>query len=131
MPWRSSVRVNFFDLNWLPRSLLTRIRVNSDRGVQFRSIRYGETLAESEVVASVGSRGDSYDNAMAEALNSVYKAELIDRKVWSGLIEVMAETSKWVAWYNQTRLHSAIGYRPPFEVHSEWINQSGTESAAA
>ena len=79
----------------------------------------------------MGSRGDSYDNAMAEALNSVYKAELIDRKVWSGLIEVMAETSKWVAWYNQTRLHSAVGYRPPFEVHSEWINQSATESAAA
>ena len=104
---------------------------HSDRGVQFRSIRYGETLAESEVVACVGSRGDSYDNAMAEALNSVYKAELIDRKVWSGLIEVMAETSKWVAWYNQTRLHSAIGYRPPFEVHSEWINQSTTELAAA
>ncbi|RCS99383.1 hypothetical protein CIK60_05180 [Brevibacterium aurantiacum] len=107
------------------------MRVNSDRGVQFRSIRYGETLAESEVVASVGSRGDSYDNAMAEALNSVYKAELIDRKVWSGLIEVMAETSKWVAWYNQTRLHSAIDYRPPFEVHSEWINQSAIEPAAA
>ncbi|WP_222064901.1 integrase core domain-containing protein, partial [Brevibacterium casei] len=104
---------------------------HSDRGVQFRSIRYGETLAESEVVASVGSRGDSYDNAMAEALNSVYKAELIDRKGWSGLIEVMAETSKWVAWYNQSRLHSAINYRPPVEVHSEWINQSGTEPAAA
>ena len=104
---------------------------HSDRGVQFRSIRYGETLAESKVVASVGSRGDSYDNAMAEALNSVYKAELIDRKAWSGLIEVMAETSKWVAWYNQTRLHSAIGHRPPFEVHSEWINQSTTELAAA
>jgi putative transposase len=101
--------------------------------VQFRSIRYGETLAESEVVASVGSRGDgdSYDNAMAEALNSVYKAELIDRKVWSGLIEVMAETSKWVAWYNQTRLHSAIDYRPPFEVHWEWINQFATEPVAA
>lgn len=98
---------------------------------QFRSIRYGETLAESEVVATVGSRGDSYDNAMAEALNSVYKAELIDRKVWSGLIEVMAETSKWVAWYNQTRLHSAIGYCPPIAVHSEWINQSAVDSAAA
>ena len=98
---------------------------------QFRSIRYGETLAESEIVASVGSRGDSYDNAMAEALNSVYKAELIDRRVWSGLIEVMAETSKWVGWYNQERLHSAIDYRPPFEVHAEWIDQGHIESAAA
>lgn len=68
---------------------------------------------------------------MAEALNSIYKAELIDRKTWSGLIEVMAETSKWVAWYNQSRLHSAIGYRPPFEVHSEWINQSVADAVAA
>lgn len=70
-------------------------------------------------------------HAMAEALNSVYKAELIDWKVWSGLIEVMAETSKWVAWYNHTRLHSAIGYQPPLEDHSEWSTQSATESAAA
>ncbi|WP_373567201.1 integrase core domain-containing protein [Brevibacterium moorei] len=51
--------------------------------------------------------------------------------MWSGLIEVMAETSKWVAWYNQTRLHSAIDYRPPVEVHSEWITETGTESTAA
>ncbi|MGC2978035.1 integrase core domain-containing protein [Brevibacterium sp. FAM 25378] len=64
-------------------------------------------------------------------MNSVYKAELIDRKEWSGLIEVMAGTSKWVAWYNQSRLHSAIDYRPPLEVRSEWINQSAADSAAA
>ncbi len=75
----------------------------SDRGVQFRSIRYGETVADSDVVAPVGSRGDSYEDAMAEALNSFYRAELIDRKVWSGLIEVMAQTSKCVAWYNQSK----------------------------
>ena len=104
---------------------------HSDRGVQFQSIRYGETLAESDVVASVGSRGDSYDNAMAEALNSVYKAELIDRRQWSGLVEVMAETSKWVAWYNQERLHSGNEYRPPFEVRAEWIDQDATASVAA
>ncbi|SMY05465.1 IS3 family transposase [Brevibacterium antiquum] len=104
---------------------------HSDRGVQFRSIRYGETLAESEIVASVGSRGDSYDNAMAEALNSVYKAELIDRREWSGLIDVMAETSKWIGWYNRRRLHSAIGYRPPFEVHREWIERGSDEPVAA
>lgn len=104
---------------------------HSDRGVQFRSIRYGETLAESEAVASVGSKGDSYDNAMAEALNSVYKAELIDRRVWSGLIEVMAETSKWVSWYNQARLHSGIGYRPPVEAHTQWAGQDATGDVAA
>lgn len=75
---------------------------------QFPSIRYDETLAGSEIFASVGSRGDSYVNAMAEALNSVYKAELIDQKQWSGLIEVVAETLKRVANYNQPRQHSAI-----------------------
>ncbi|MGO1175495.1 MAG: integrase core domain-containing protein [Brevibacterium aurantiacum] len=64
-------------------------------------------------------------------MNSVYKAELVDRKVWSGLIEVMAETSKWIGWYNGRRLHSAIGYRPPFEVHREWIEGSGNEAVAA
>ena len=69
--------------------------------------------------------------AMAEALNSVYKAELIDRKGWSGLIEVMAETSKWVAWYNHVRLHSALHYRPPIEAHSDWIKQQTTTGVAA
>lgn len=88
---------------------------HSDRGVRYQSLRYGQTLAESEVVASVGSRGDSYDNDMAEALNSLYKGELIDRQAWSGLVEVMAATSSWVSWYNQERLHSGIGYRTPVE----------------
>lgn len=92
---------------------------HSDRGVQYRAIRYGETLGESKAVASVGSKGDSFDNAMAEALNSNYKGELIDRYTWSGLIEVMAATAQWIGWYNSTRLHSALGYRPPHEVHHE------------
>ncbi len=104
---------------------------HSDRGVQFRSIRYGQALAESRVVASVGSRGDSYDNAMAEALNSVYKAELIDRREWSGQVEVMAETSRWVGWYNSRRLHSALGYRSPADVHQQWIARPGTAAEAA
>ncbi|MDJ1372600.1 hypothetical protein C7K25_14740 [Gulosibacter molinativorax] len=59
------------------------------------------------------------DNAMAEALNSEFKAELIDRQQWSGLIEVMAATSEWVGWYNQRRLHSGIGYLTPNEVHAQ------------
>src|SRR5699024_6643470 len=101
------------------------------RGVQYRAIRYGETLGESEVVASVGSKGDSFDNAMAEALNSNYKGELIDRKSWSGLIEVMAETSKWVGWYNHSRLHSSIGYRPPREVHNEAAANGLLQATAA
>lgn len=93
---------------------------HSDRGVQYRSVTYGESLAESKVVSSVGSRGDSYDNAMAEALNSVFKAELIDRRTWPALIDVLVETSKWIGWYNSRRLHSALSHRPPTEVHQEW-----------
>ena len=104
---------------------------HSDRGVQFRSIRYGQALAESNAIASVGSKGDSYDNAMAEALNLVYKAELIDRKQWSGQVEVMAETSRWVGWYNSQRLHSALGYRPPAHVHQQWAERTQTDVAAA
>ncbi|WP_082353312.1 hypothetical protein [Corynebacterium deserti] len=64
--------------------------------MQYRSIVYGEALAESDVVASVGSKGDSYDNAMAEALNSVFKAELIDRRVWPSLTDVLVESSRWI-----------------------------------
>ena len=93
---------------------------HSDRGVQYRSIVYGEALAESDVVASVGSRGDSYDNAMAEALNSVFKAELIDRRVWPSLTDVLVESSRWIGWYNTCRLHSSLGYRPPREAHQDW-----------
>lgn len=90
---------------------------HSDRGVQYRAVHYTDTLADNDVVASVGSRGDSYDNAMAEALNSVYKAELIDRRNWTELIDVMAATAEWVGWYNAVRLHSQIGYRTPDEGH--------------
>lgn len=87
----------------LPMALVAKYRAGEavsglvhhrDRGIQFRSTRYVETLAESEIVASVGSRGDSYDNAMAEALISAYKAELVDRKVQWRLIETIAETPK-------------------------------------
>lgn len=87
---------------------------------QYRSVVYGESMAESKVVASVGSRGDSYDNAMAEALNSVFKAELIDRRTWSTLTDVLVATSAGIEWYNSRRLHSAVSHRPPAEVHQEW-----------
>lgn len=85
----------------LPMALVAKYRAGEavsglvhhrDRGIRFRSTRYVETLAESEIVASVGSRGDSYDNAMAEALISAYKVELVDRKVQWRLIETIAET---------------------------------------
>lgn len=93
---------------------------NLDRGVQYRSVVYSESLTESKVVASAGSLGDFYDNAMAEALNSVFKAELIDRRTWPTLTDVLVATSAWIGWYNSRRLRSSLGYHPPKEVHQEW-----------
>ena len=69
--------------------------------MQYRAIRYAERLAECDAVASVGSKGDSYDNAMAEALNSLYKAELIrNRGPWVSINDVEIATAEWVDWYN-------------------------------
>ncbi|GAA4852711.1 hypothetical protein GCM10023221_35670 [Luteimicrobium xylanilyticum] len=85
-----------------------------DRGVQYRSIRYGRALAEQDAVASVGSKGDSYDNALAEALNSLYKAELIrNRGPWTGIDDVEIATAEWVHWFNTFRPHSALGGLTP------------------
>ena len=87
---------------------------HSDRGVQYTSIRYAERLDDIGAVRSVGSKGDSYDNAAAESLNSLYKRELIDlRKDWKGVDDVMVATADWVHWYNEVRLHSYSGDMPP------------------
>ncbi len=95
---------------------LTGLTHHSDRGVQYRAIRYAERLDECDAVASVGSRGDSYDNAMAEALNSLYKAELIrNRGPWTSINDVEIATAEWVDWYNERRLHGELGHVPPAE----------------
>src|ERR1700742_3436954 len=73
---------------------------HSDQGCQYLSIRYGERLAEVGVTASVGSVADSYDNAMAEALNGTFKAELIDRRSWPDQATVERAVLRWVGWYN-------------------------------
>jgi transposase InsO family protein len=85
----------------------------SDRGVQLGFIRYAERLGDIGAVRSVGRKGDSYDNAAAESVNSLYKKELIDRDgPWNGVRDVTFATMEWVAWYNNERLHSACGYIP-------------------
>lgn len=100
---------------------LTGLTHHSDRGVQYRAIRYAERLAESDAVASVGSKGDSYDNAMAEALNSLYKAELIrNRGPWVGINDVEFATAEWVDWYNERRLHGELGHVPPAEFEAAY-----------
>ena len=101
---------------------LTGLVHHSDRGVQYRSIRYGQALADCEAVASVGSKGDSYDNALAEALNSLYKAELIrNQGPWEDIDAVEVATAEWVHWFNTTRPHSAIGMRTPAEHEAAWV----------
>ena len=88
----------------------------SDRGSQYLSLAYTDRLAELGIAPSVGSRGDSYDNALAEAVNAAYKTELIHRgKPWRCIDDVELSTAEWVAWYNQERLHEALGYISPAE----------------
>ena len=89
---------------------------HSDRGVQYLAIRYTERLAEAGVVASVGSKGDSYDNAMAEAFNSLFKAELIrNRGPWKSIDELEVAVAEYIDWFNFRRLHGEIGLVPPVE----------------
>ena len=105
---------------------------HSDRGVQYLSIRYTERLAEAGLVASVGSRGDSYDNAMAESFNGLYKTELIRRRgPWRGLDDVEFATLEWVDWFNHRRLHGEIGMIPPAELEERHYRQNVTAPEAA
>ena len=104
---------------------------HSDRGVQYLAIRYTERLAEAGVVNSVGSKGDSYDNALAESVNSLYKAELIRRRrSWRTVEEVELATAVWVQWWNQSRLHSACGDIPPAEFEEAYHRQLAATVAA-
>ncbi|MFC7308050.1 integrase core domain-containing protein [Streptomyces monticola] len=92
---------------------------HSDHGVQYRAIRYTERLEEAAAVASVGSRGDSYDNALAEAFNSLFKAELIrNRGSWTGINDVEIAVTEYIDWFNQRRLHRELGHLPPAEVEA-------------
>jgi putative transposase len=93
---------------------------HSDRGCQYLSIRYTERLVEAGMESSVGSIGDSYDNALAECVIGLYKTEVIRRQgPWRGLEDVEFATLNWVSWYNSQRLLEPIGYVPPaeFEEH--------------
>jgi putative transposase len=97
---------------------------HSDRGVQYTAIRYSERLAGEGAVRSVGSKGDSFDNAAAESLNSLYKRELIDLKEWEGVNDVMLATMDWVQWYNEERIHSYSGDIPPKKYEEAYYYQA-------
>ncbi|MFD7319465.1 IS3 family transposase [Streptomyces sp. NPDC059883] len=104
---------------------------HSDRGSQYVSIRYGERLIEAGATASVGSVADSYDNAMAEALNGSFKAELIEHQgPWRDADQVERAVVQWVGWYNTERLHSALDYLPPEEFETQhYRSQAATNTA--
>jgi putative transposase len=97
---------------------------HSDRGSQYVSIHYSERLAEAGIEPSVGSKGDSYDNALAEAINGLYKAELIHRRApWKTREAVELATLEWVSWFNHHRLLEPIGYIPPAEAQASYYRQ--------
>ncbi len=105
---------------------------HSDRGVQYLAIRDTERLAEAGAVASVGSRGDSYDNALAESFNGLYKTELIrHRGPWRGLDDVEFATLDYVDWFNQRRLHGELGMRPPAEFEARYDAEQQLPLAAS
>jgi transposase InsO family protein len=114
------------------RSNLEGLVHHSDHGGQYLSIRYTERLAEVRIAASVGSVGDSYDNAMAETINGLYKTELIERRgPWRGLQHVEFATLAWVHWFNHQRLLGPIGHIPPAEFEAQYHRRRGKEAEAA
>lgn len=139
--WRvsSSMRTDFV-LDALEQALYARqpqqddaLIHHSDRGSQYLSIRYTERLAEAGIEPSVGSKGDSYDNALAETINGLYKAEMIHRRApWKTKASVELATLEWVAWFNHHRLMEPLGYIPPAEAEANYYRQLGkqTESTA-
>lgn len=139
--WRvsTSMRTDFV-LDALEQALYDRQSGNtgklihhSDRGAQYVSIRYSERLAEAGIEPSVGSKGDSYDNALAETVNGLYKAELIHRLApWKTREAVELATLEWVHWFNHQRLLEPIGYIPPAEAEANYWRQLAekVESAA-
>ena len=104
---------------------------HSDRGVQYLSIRYTDRLADEGAVTSVGSKGDSYDNALAEAVNGLFKAELIRRRgPWRSVDDVELATLEWVHWWNHSRLHGTCNNLPPAEYEALYYSQSTAVPAA-
>ncbi|QMD74816.1 IS3 family transposase (plasmid) [Escherichia coli] len=104
---------------------------HSDKGSQYVSLAYTERLKEAKLLASTGSTGDSYDNAMAESINGLYKAEVIHRKSWKNRAEVELATLTWVDWYNNRRLLGRLGHTPPAEAEKAYYASIGNNDLAA
>lgn len=136
--WRDSSSMHTdFVLDALEQALYSRqperdssLIHHSDRGSQYVSIRYIERLAEAGIEPSVGSKGDSYDSALAETINGLYKAELIHRRApWKTNEAVELATLEWVAWFHHHRLLEPIGYIPPASAEANYYRQLASQAA--
>ena len=136
--WRVSTSMHTdFVLDALEQALYARqperdgeLIHHSDRGSQYVSIRYSERLAEAGIEPSVGSKGDSYDNALAETINGLYKAEVIHRRSWPTRESVELATLQWVSWFNHHRLLGPIGYITPAEAEANYYRQLANQATA-
>ncbi|WP_419722593.1 IS3 family transposase [Shigella boydii] len=134
--WRvSSSMETTFVLDALEQALWARrpsgMVHHSDKGSQYVSLAYTQRLKEAGLLASTGSTGDSYDNAMAESINGLYKAEVIHRKSWKNRAEVELATLTWVDWYNNRRLLERLGHTPPAEAEKAYYASIGNDDLAA
>ena len=135
--WRVSTSMHTeFVLDALEQALYARqperdgeLIHHSDRGSQYVSIRYSERLSEAGIEPSVGSKGDSYDNALAETINGLYKAEVIHRRSWPTRESVELATLEWVSWFNHHRLLGPIGYIPPAEAEANYYRQLASQTS--
>ena len=118
---------------WQRGTRLEGLITHSDAGSQFTSLRFGERLSEIGAVPSIGSVADSYDNALAETVNGLYKTELIrgpGRGPWKTVDDIELATLGWVYWYNNQRLHGYLGDVPPAEFESAWLASQASHTAA-
>ena len=134
--WRvSSSMETTFVLDALEQALWARRPADtihhSDKGSQYVSLAYTQRLTEAGLLASTGSTGDSYDNAMAESINGIYKAEVIHRQSWKNRAEVERVTLTWVDWYNNRRLLERLGHIPPAEAEQVYYASIGNKDLAA
>ena len=136
--WRASSSMSTdFVLDALEQALYDRrpdpadgLIHHSDRGSQYVSIRYSERLGEAGINPSEGNTGDAYDNALAETINGLYKAEVIHKRVpWKTKAAVELATLEWVAWFNHQRLLESIGDIPPTEAEQRYYQQFAVEAA--
>jgi putative transposase len=104
---------------------------HSDRGSQYTSLRYTDRLDELEIAPSVGSRGDAFDNALAEAWVATFKSELVDGRRFSGYEDVEHETLNWISFYNNERLHEELGDLPPAEYEQLNIKKDNRAKVSA